>query len=276
MIRRLFVCLFLLYGLSAAAQEQNLFDETHTIAFARHLYYSGQYTFAIDEFERALFFNNNNDSIKYYLLNSYLKAGKFNDGMNATRRLFPDRMYSDNRVILIQSKFLIASKSNALLEYAQTVKRDTLKTLMHMQWALQQADWKTAQQMYSNGTRKDQPLFEPFTQVIEQSKHVKHRSGFVAGAMSAIVPGSGKVYTGNWKDGAISLIMLSATSFQAIRGYNRNGFDSAKFWIFGTLSAGFYLGNIYGSAKSAQKFNRTKNDALIKKSRQIYLSLDNP
>jgi hypothetical protein len=36
---------------------------------------------------------------------------------------------------------------------------------------------------------------------------------------------------------------------------------------------GFYTGNIYGSAKAAQKFNRKQQDALIKKSKQIYFSV---
>jgi tetratricopeptide (TPR) repeat protein len=265
---------FILLSTKVCAQQTDLFDESHTIAFARHLYYSGQYNFAIDEFERALFLNKNNDTIKYFLLNTYLKAGKLTEGINATKRLFPDNLYSNYRVVLIYSKMLVAGNSKNLPSYAEQVKRDTLQTLMYMQSALQATDWKTAQAYFEAGINKDKTLFEPFTSIIEQSKHVKYRSGFAAGTMSAILPGSGKVYTGNWKDGVISLIMISATTFQSYRGYSRKGLESPKFWIFGTISAGFYLGNIYGSAKSAQKFNRKQNDALVKKSKQIYLSLD--
>ncbi len=267
----LFILTFI--SLFSHAQQTDLFDENHTMQFARYLYFSGQYVAAIDEFERAIFLNKQNDTAKYFLLSSCLRASKYDEGIAASNRLFDQDKFSNQTAAMLHSKLLVGKKSETLGLFASQISNDTLKRLMNLQYAFQKSDWKEVQRIYSDSHSMNTLLFEPFDKLVEQSRQVKHRSGFVAGAMSAIIPGSGKVYTGNWKDGAISLIMLSATSFQAYRGYNRNGFESAKFWIFGGLSTGFYLGNIYGSAKSAQKFNRTKNDELIKKSRQIYISL---
>jgi hypothetical protein len=268
----LIIALLFIYKISFS-QQVNLFDEDHTMKFARYLYFSGQYNAAIDEFDRALFFNQKNDTAKYFLISSYIRASKFDEGIAVSNRLFGNEQFSNSTATILHSKLLVGKKSNELGLFAMRVKNDTLMRLIELQQAFQQAEWKKVQYMYAEYYSLNTALFEPFNNLVEQSKEIKHRSGFVAAAMSTLVPGSGKVYTGNWKDGVISLIMLSATSFQAYRGYSRKGFESTKFWIFGGLSAGFYFGNIYGSAKSAQKFNRKQNEALINKSRYIYMSL---
>ena len=50
--------------------------------------------------------------------------------------------------------------------------------------------------------------------------------------------------------------MVGGTAFQAYRGFNNEGLSSTSGWIFTALSSGFYAGNIYGSAKSAQVYNQ--------------------
>ena len=268
------IVLYLAQIKALCAQQNNLFDEAHTKRFASYLYYSGQYAQAIGEFERLLYFNEQSDSTKYYLISAYQNANKIKEGITAAHRVFGNSIYTDNNTIILFSKLLAASNTDALILFASQVKNDTLSKLVKMQGAFQSANWKDAEIYFSQGKLLNPDLFEPFKSISEQSMLVKHRSPFAAAAMSTLVPGTGKVYTGNWKDGLVSAIMISATTFQAYQGYSRKGFDSPKFWIFGTFTAGFYFGNIYGSVKSAQKFNKTQNDAFIKKSRQIFMALD--
>jgi hypothetical protein len=272
-MKHLFIFLLLFNAEFSRAQNQNLYDEKHSMDFARHLYQSAQYESAINEFERVLFLNEHNDTAKHYLISSYIRSAQFTKGITASERWFKEAIYTNKTASLLHSKLLIGQQGDRLQEFSLRVVNDTLKSLMQMQYAFMQAQWTNVQVFHAQGISLCAGLFEPFTNVVNQTNQVKKRSGFVAGTMSAIVPGSGKVYTGNWKDGVISLIMISATTFQAYRGYNRNGFESPKFWIFGGLTMGFYTGNIYGSAKAAQKFNRKQQDALIKKSKQIYFSV---
>ena len=74
--------------------------------------------------------------------------------------------------------------------------------------------------------------------------------------MSAIIPGSGKFYTGRWRDGAVAFLFVSLNTWQAYRAFNKNGINSIYGWIFGTISLTFYSANIYGSYKSALNFNK--------------------
>jgi len=96
--------------------------------------------------------------------------------------------------------------------------------------------------------------------------NIRYKSPFKAGLMSGVIPGSGKFYTKNWQDGVIAFIFVTANAWQSYRGFKKHGTKSAYGWIFGTLSAGFYIGNIFGSVKSAKRYNHKLDDELYIKS----------
>jgi hypothetical protein len=88
--------------------------------------------------------------------------------------------------------------------------------------------------------------------------------------ISAIIPGSGKIYSGYWKDGLFSLLVVSVTGIQAYRGFQKNGKNSTYGWIYLTVGTGFYVGNIYGSGKAAHKRNKTLNHSIIHKIEDLF------
>jgi TM2 domain-containing membrane protein YozV len=80
-----------------------------------------------------------------------------------------------------------------------------------------------------------------------------YKSPTLAGILSALIPGSGKMYVGEWGDGITALVV---TSLFALLAYDNFRADhSTRAWIFTGLGAFFYAGNIYGSVASAQIFN---------------------
>lgn len=74
--------------------------------------------------------------------------------------------------------------------------------------------------------------------------------------LSAIFPGSGKIYSGAWKDGLTSLLFVAANTWNSYRGFStgRQGYG----YTFAGLSIGFYLGNLYGTRQWARHMNRVK------------------
>lgn len=84
-------------------------------------------------------------------------------------------------------------------------------------------------------------------------KYPPYKSSFVAGIMSAVIPGSGKMYVGEWGDGITALLITGLFTFLAIDNFKAH--HNSRAWIFSGLGAFFYAGNIYGSAASAQIFN---------------------
>lgn len=80
-----------------------------------------------------------------------------------------------------------------------------------------------------------------------------YKSPTLAGVLSAIIPGSGKMYVGEWGDGITALAVTSLFAFLAFDNFRADHTTHA--WIFTGLGAFFYAGNIYGSVAFAQIFN---------------------
>lgn len=91
------------------------------------------------------------------------------------------------------------------------------------------------------------------------------KSPFKAGLFSTLVPGSGRFYTKDWKNGILSFLFIAGTGWQSYSRFKKNGASSAGGWIYGGLSLGFYLGNIYGSVFSAKKYNLTQKNRIDEK-----------
>jgi TM2 domain-containing membrane protein YozV len=79
------------------------------------------------------------------------------------------------------------------------------------------------------------------------------KSPITASILSALIPGAGKIYTGEISDGIIALITTGLFTFLAYDNFQAN--HSFRAWLFTGLAAMFYAGNIYGSYSSAQLYN---------------------
>ncbi len=75
----------------------------------------------------------------------------------------------------------------------------------------------------------------------------------LAGIISAVIPGSGKMYVGEWGDGIMALITTGLFAFLAYDNFKAD--HTTKAWIFTGLGAFFYAGNVYGSVAAAQIYN---------------------
>jgi hypothetical protein len=89
-----------------------------------------------------------------------------------------------------------------------------------------------------------------------QLRKMEHKSMFLAGLMSAVVPGTGKIYAGKWRSGLTSFVPIAVMGLEAWEAYKKDGWKSARFAVFGSLFGVFYIGNIWGSALSVSVHRR--------------------
>ena len=115
-------------------------------------------------------------------------------------------------------------------------------------------DWNSANAFYKKTSSSD-PYFNELGVLLLEREKLQKKSPYLAAGMSTIIPGSGKIYTKNWQDGLVALLFVASNAWQAYRGFSKDGIKSTYGWVFGSIGAGFWLGNIYGSYKSAKKFN---------------------
>ena len=86
----------------------------------------------------------------------------------------------------------------------------------------------------------------------DEHKNHRKKSPLLAGIMSAVIPGSGKIYAG--KTGSGIAAMPGTVSFGLItwENYHKSGIADAKTIIFGSIFAVNYVSNIYGSVVSVK------------------------
>jgi TM2 domain-containing membrane protein YozV len=88
------------------------------------------------------------------------------------------------------------------------------------------------------------------------------KSPLLAGALSAVVPGLGRVYIGRWQDGLISFLLVGLSAVLSAQGFYDEGSHSVRGWIVGSAGALLYVGNVYGSAVGAVVQRRDAEEAL--------------
>ncbi len=95
----------------------------------------------------------------------------------------------------------------------------------------------------------------------------KKKSPVIAGLMSAIIPGSGKMYGGKIGEGVTSLLGLTILGAMTYENYKKLGLSNYKTITFGSIFSVFYIGNIYGSVYSIKvyrdEFNKSVHNAVL-------------
>lgn len=86
-------------------------------------------------------------------------------------------------------------------------------------------------------------------------KSTSLKSPFLAGMMSAAIPGLGRVYAGKPAEGIVSFLYMAAFGFTSYDFYRGGGLRSPLFIISATVTSVFYAGNIVGSVTAARRVN---------------------
>lgn len=93
-----------------------------------------------------------------------------------------------------------------------------------------------------------QTINDPLSVSLHAVEQVK--KPWLAALSSSLVPGLGKVYTGEWKDGLYAFAVVSAFSWLTYHFAEEKGFSPYTV-LYGSMAFSFYMGNVYGSWKSA-------------------------
>jgi hypothetical protein len=240
---------------------QDLYNFDNTKKFAQYLAKSGQFDIATREYERLVFMRPDNDTLKTTLLSLYRRSGKLEDGLSRGKQLFPDltKMPANaaleySRTLLLKPAYKEAqsfAENNSLLPHGD-------KLILSATSEILRDNYKQANQILKALKDDEHHLAIDYKELTQQALEAKHKSPALAGFMSAVIPGTGRFYTKDWKDGLISMLFIGTMGFQAYRGFLKSGTNSTRGWIYGTVGLGFYLGNIYGSAQSAKFYNKKK------------------
>ena len=254
-MRRIKLAILFLY-LGSFSLAQNIYDGEHILRFADYLYRNKEYHLAINEYKHALFLQYCNTSCQIKLFNSYLQTQQYNPGLYTYRSIYPGGLSGNDTLEMIYGKMLMLNADfteiENLLQTSTTLSPGQL-SFLNVSNDLLSDNWDRVI-MKESALVSDMQI-NPYKSVIYDIRNMKYKKPGVSLMLSAFIPGTGKMYCGYWYDGLISLTTIGITAWQAIRGFKIYGTDSAYTWIFTSLSATFYISNLYGSYKAANMRN---------------------
>ncbi len=254
--------------------QTNIFDCDNSKRFAEYLFNTGQYQLSQHELERLTFFCDMDSSSSLLLLKSYRKMKEFSKAkqffpsneISTLNTLSPE--YRDEYVRLLMSQRQYADVRNKIdngLNISQKTEHQIGSELLLK-------NWEKAYQLSLNEAPKMNFKIAGLRSVAQKSHAAKRKSPVLASIMSAIIPGTGKMYCGYWGDGVISLLFTASSTYFAVRGFQKYGTTNVYPWIIGGLAFSYYASNVYGGAASAIRYNDNLDHGFIHETEQILYS----
>jgi hypothetical protein len=255
-VKILLVTALVCFAFVASAQ-YSTYSFDHDLAFAGYLHArkaSSDAVLVLTSQDRKLLMQHQRDTLDFTLGKIYYSM----QDLDASSRAFS--LVSDEASTYAESQFFAAlaqvhtadyPAANKMLsqEWSDSLHR-ALAAFERSGIALLNRDFNLYNQLQHN-------LTYPYYAISEQQLRFKtyhqdllraeKKSPWVAGIMSAVIPGSGKVYAGKWTQGLMSFATVSLIGLQAAEGYIKGGANDWRFITFGSLFTIFYTANIWGS-----------------------------
>lgn len=261
MIRSLLFSCICLFYLCTKAQDPDL-------NFARHLYKRGYFREALLELslQQGTGKYYEADSLQYYTAICLNALGRKDSAIDLLLELSPKSLFSDQgRMYASLLRLELGQRDNAekILEGFTSLndrrnqylafQKDALDLLLKRDtgWTCSLPELRNKLSVYNKTLEK-----------------YRKRKPFVAGLLSALVPGLGKVYAGKPRQLVQTLVPITILGLQTWEGYRHLGLRSARFWVFGSMATVFYFGNIYGSAIAVrvakkEQYEMAKNQIIV-------------
>lgn len=170
----------------------------------------------------------------------------------------------------IKCRFFAAYNKTYLGDTASALKllnsldavTDWQKELLSFQKAgisLLRRDIKSFEKESESFTRQFYALSTEEEHLLDISQKIsshKNKSMVLASIMSAVLPGSGKIYCHKTGEGISSFLIITALGLITWENYRNDGLNNYKTIIFGSAACVYYIGNIWGSAMAAHRQNQ--------------------
>ena len=220
--------------------------------FADHLFCEEDYLRAIEQYE-LINEKLNNDTIKFKVMLGYSELGFFSESneifkeINDKSIFYPDAYFLSYKNQLISEPGLIIAPG---INSFNSFQMKSFSKLTNISMLYEDKINITKENFMAPFDAEDLNSVSTF---YDNKVESKYKSPALAGLLSAVIPGSGKMYVGEWGDGITALVVTGLFAFLAYDNFKAD--HTTRAWIFTGLGAFFYAGNIYGSVASAQIFN---------------------
>ena len=251
----LITALLLSWSFTAIAEEPPL-------SLAEHLFAQGNYDAAITEYKRFLFFQRDDTRVGevYYNIGlAYRAQGLWTEAIAALRTatyLATDsETKSEYQLELAVTLIATQNYDLARLELIKVTMRTP--SALHYRRALflqavayiYQFRWEEARESLKNYTTDAR-----LDTLLDAAADMPKKSIRVARILSAIFPGAGQTYVGDWRGGLNALVLNGALGFLTVDAVLDGYYIDAALWT-GLIFWRYYRGNTFRAGQAAEQFN---------------------
>lgn len=252
------------------------YQPTNIRKFADYLYNQGDYLRAAGEYQRYLFSQTDlRSDILRRIADSYRLGGQPDRAIQFLETLSQTPIYSNLARYELGATYFLMEQYDASIRCLDE-SQDLLQNRGY-RWEsqiligmnqLMQKRWESAIQHFDQLDLSDAPAtvghrVSMYRGYAENGRDLPSKNPLLAGLLSTVLPGSGRVYIGRANEALFTVFLLGVLGWSTYDGFSENGVSSRKGWTLGTLGTIFYLGNIYGSAVAAHTHNRQTEAAFL-------------
>jgi len=245
--------------------------------FAVSLFEEGDYFRAVSEFKRLVFYYPDQRELcveaAYMICRSYKEARRWDECIDACRRF--EKSYPGsgrrNRVRLIKAyaEGQLKRFDDALSSYEHILKDGTdgdsaQKALYGSAITLVDTRrWDEARRTFErippgSDLHRSAVIFAKGLQNID---NVPRKTPVRAGALAALLPGAGHLYTERPRDALVAFLLNGAFIWATVELIEDENYAAGG--LVGFFELGWYSGNIYSAVSSAHKYNRKREHDFI-------------
>jgi len=244
--------------------------------FAETYFNRSEYTQAIDEYRRFLYFfpdEHRIDTARFRIGQAYMRSNDFERAIKAFKALLDG---SPSQDLLVKSYWLISDSHVALRQYDEAVSNiEHLIALKNEDPDIKdEANYRIGWIYIETGAfdkattyfdrispaNKTKFAIDNVFAELEKEPLIERKSPFLAGSLS-LVPGLGYLYCERPRDALVAFLVNGAMIFATYAAIKND--NPALGGILAFVELGFYSANIYGATGSAHKFNRRKKQNFI-------------
>ncbi|MGE5364300.1 MAG: tetratricopeptide repeat protein [Bacteroidota bacterium] len=234
-------------------QPDNIYSESSRLKFANYLFKNHDYLRAIGEYKSVPGYEKRDTLLfriaySFEAVKDYPQAEKYLESIDSTGRLRDAAAFGLLRLALLKGD--IDENIKWSNRYPELFRTDSVQMLMNTELLLHDKSLPRQDKF----VRPFPPALRPAaSELFERRMNPPYRSPWTAAIMSAVVPGSGKIYSGRIAEGITAAIVNGLLIYGAYDNF-RAGHDF-RAWMLSAAGGWFYLGNVYGSAAAAKLYN---------------------
>ena len=263
-------------SISRAEQTTSDVSADQLLRLANYLLHTGEYFRAITEYRRFLFHHPDDgrcDMAHFSIGLALYRGGSFAEAFATFQEVtarYPNTPYGEQawlwqgESLARQGHYVVVGQLNH--ELMERFRGAMLGEQARYQYAwtlLYQRHWREAgtqfRQIPSHSTlyHNAQLLAEGS----QKGEHLLAKSPLLAGVLSAVLPGSGQLYTTRLGDALLAFCLNGLFIAGAIEAVHHKVPIVAG--ILSVFEASWYVGNIYGAVNGAHKYNRHMEEVLL-------------